>query len=228
MIIVEGLSDVTHPTLGAVDDLVVSVHWATENQQHTSGLDFLTYATARPILFRTTVDSLGLPYYGEVTIFPVMADSSISQETQVRVLMHELCHIMGFTDQYIEYAVGTETINGVRYFNGIGAAEGYKLLLYYGLGEKLSYAIPGLRVPMMNDSPHWRFPTLNWELMSPFANVLSEKAYVTGVTMLAMRDLGYVVDTSMNETPPFQNAATKLAIGSHFNCDGETVHGVGP
>ena len=220
-IIIEGLPDVNHRTLGHIDDLLVSISMATRDiEGPLAGSN--TLATARPILARS--DSLRLPCYGEIIIYPALADTArYTLEDQTRVIMHELGHVLGFTDGYLE-RVGTETIAGVRYFNGVSAAEGYKMLLYYGLEEKLSYAIPGLRVPLMNDSPHWRWPALNWELMSPFAGILSDKVYITHVTILAMKDLGYVVDGGKGETPPFNSIATKMAIAQpRFMCDGHTI-----
>ena len=86
---------------------------------------------------------------------------------------------------------------------------------------------PGLRVPLMNDSPHWRFPGLSWELMSPFAGILSDKVYITAVTILAMKDLGYIVDRGKGETPPFGNVATKIAVTQpRFLCDGAHIRTV--
>ncbi len=218
-IIVEGLPDVNDPSLGHVDDLLVSIKMATTNKPHDID-GFNTLASARPIHSRS--DTLGLPYYGEITIYPVLADTLYTVLEKSYTIMHELCHVLGFTDRYLD-RVGTETILGVRYFNGARAAEGYKVILYYGLEEKLSYAIPGLRVPLMNDSPHWRWPALNWELMSPLSRTLQERRYFTLVTMLAMADLGYTVDTSLNEMPPFNNAATKPTINRPFICDGEHI-----
>lgn len=223
--IVEGLPDVNDSRVGGhIDDLLVSISMATEDKPGAIGN---TLATAGPVYIRS--DSLGLPYYGRMVIYPALADTArFTMEEQTRIIMHELGHVLGFVDYYLE-RVGTETIAGVRYFNGTAAAEGYKLLLYYGLGEKLTYAIPGLRVPLMNDSPHWRFPALSWELMSPFAGVFGDKIYITGVTILAMKDLGYVTSSANTETPPFESVSTKLAVHkSRFFCDGTHMHVVAP
>ena len=216
-IIVEGLPDVNDTLFGngEIDDLLVTIYREENNEVENSQY---TLGSARPILLRR--DSLSLPYYGELRIYPILEDSSYTIEDRTRVIMHELGHILGFTDYFLD-RVGIEMMSDVRYFMGTGATEGYKLLLYYVMQEKLSYALPYLWVPLMNDSPHWRFPGLSWELMSPIT-IAGTKPYLTIVTILAMKDIGYVVDGTRAEIPP-AGLLTKPTVGPAFICDGNTI-----
>ena len=217
-VIVEGLPDVYDGTpgynLGHVDDVVVSVSWNPRDEVNQLGQ--YTVGAARPVIVRT--DSLELPYYGSLRLYPVLLDTSYTVHDCTEIVTHELGHILGFSEYHFSL-IGTEMVNGVRYFNGTNAAEGYKLLLYYIQQEKLAYAIPGIRVPLQNDSPHWRFPSLMWEIMGP--NMFAGQTYFTIITMLAMKDLGYIVDTSTAEVPP-PGLTTKPAVDHTFQHSHET------
>ena len=203
-IIVEGLPDV-----GNVDDITIELKWGGERG------GFL--ASAYPSL-RHLRHGSGLPYYGVVTFYRPLSNYNFGDIQ--KIIFHEIGHALGF-DFYVLSQhtpdAKIETINGAYFFSGETAIDEYRKVLYQHQGEKMAYAIPGLLVPVHADGFHWRHPALQWDVMSPF---FSTDNVVTGVTIGAFADMGYVVDMSQAKEPAPTRLA-KPAIGRPiFRCDG--------
>lgn len=206
-VIVSGLPDVpasmySHlsviPKVGAVDDLLVGFVWKETDNPNAVATTHLT--VARP------VTQGGLPFYAEVWVYGFFR--SLSLESQKVVILHEMGHALGFSRAYIGEHIEVST--GIRYYNGAHGVMGYREVLY-AMGEKLSFAIPDLRIPMETETTHWKFPEMQWEIMQPY---VAPQGVISKVTLGVLHDLGHVVDYTRAQKPHW--ALTKPAIGQPF------------
>ena len=220
-VIVEGLPDhttyfaATPPVARTIDDILISVLW----EPAPEGERWLGRGGA---WYMRPDSTGGLPFYGKITIYDNMLQEDI--EVWKIMMLHEIGHVLGFTEDMFKRKVGILEIGGVRYLNGENAALAYRELLY-NMGEKLAFGIPYIRAPLDSDAPHhWKYPEMRWDTMHPYISIGSA---LTSVTIGAMADLGYVVD--MTRAQPPASYLTKPAIGRPiFRCDGNALHRVVP
>ena len=201
-IITEGL-----PAVGRIDDIEIRFYWQPES--------WATWlASGGPFRYRNGPN--GLPYYAVINITKVLIDGNYSDEAWETIMLHEMGHALGFVTSMLE-RVGTETIMGTRFFNGPFASDAYRSILS-DLGAKMVHGIPDFRVPLQPDEwdSHWKYPALQWELMTD-RYIWGNK--LTLVTIQAMADMGYMVDVEQAEEPLAR--LTKLAVGPVFICDGK-------
>lgn len=215
-VIVSGLPDVpasmySHlsiiPQVGAIDDLLVKFVWKETSNPFSVATMHLT--VARPATMG------GLPFYAEVWMYDYL--KSLPQESQKAAILHEIGHALGFSRAYIEKYL--EVVSSVKYYNGAHGVKGYREVLYY-LGEKLSFAIPDLRIPMEMESTHWKYPEMMWDIMQPH---VAPQSVISKVTLGMLHDLGHVVDYTKSQMP--HPTLTKPAIGrSIFNHEHDHTH----
>ena len=219
-VIVEGVPDVNH--LFVVDDIDILVRYGTH-------ADSTVIASAAATNFRTNADGTrGPPYLGVITIYLALFDD-VGEMTGLgvfenlhNVMVHEIGHVLGFSDGFMDDKAGIETVAGTRFFNGPLAANAYREILYNVMGERLAFAIPDLRVPMEMEGAHWKYPEMKWDVMGPY---FTSGSVMSLVTIQTMADLGYVVDVRKATRPP--GGLTKIVAGTAFHCDGQHISGIG-
>ena len=212
-VIVEGLPDVSYATksmpdgVSRIDDLYINVRWVESEDDNTLG---------RAYMNAVRQDGSDLPYWGTAIIYDNM--TSYSDGHWTHLMMHEIGHILGFDVWLFELKKLREKTNGTWYFNGEHAVNAYRDILYNHMREKLAFAIPGLRVPMMEQGSHWKYPEMRWDTMHPY---VANQSVLTKVTIGAIADLGYIVDMEQAVSPPFW--LTKPTLGPRFMCDGNHI-----
>ena len=161
-IIVEGL-----PATQGIDDLAIFVEMG-ESPQWLAAAD---YARTR--------QKSGLPYVGVIAIHPPLLDTTYTYVDWERVFIHEIAHVLGFEWEMFARKGLTENQGEQWYFTGAKAVDAYRQILYEA-GEKLSYAITDLRVPLHSDGAHWHPLAMPWELLQP---IFSNSAALSTVTL---------------------------------------------
>ena len=211
-VIVEGVPDVK-PFMIEIDDVEIMFRWGGHSENNFVAYTGSIYSRRDPPHF---------PYFGTITIFD-QAKQGTTREFWTALTIHEIGHVLGFYRSMLE-RVGTKTTPDARYFTGPKACEAYRGFLY-SQGEKMAYAIPEVRVPLMKDptNNHWHDTALQWDVMT--TNISSD-VVLTYVTIQAFADMGYIVDPSQAERPsPY---LTKPASGHTFHCDGTHMQVVLP
>ena len=123
-----------------------------------------------------------LPAISEI----ILAEELLSGSADVLrgVLMHEMCHALGFGTTWTEEL--HKELNGDTHFAGPLAIEAFDA------AGGSSYS--GKKVPATANG-HWRGEVFGQELLSASAD-MSHPAPLSAITIQAMADMGYMVDVS--------------------------------
>ncbi len=183
------------PPVARVDDLLVKFVWKVPTNPNAVATTHLTVARS-PTMG-------GLPFYAEVWLYDYL--NTLTQAQKRAVILHEIGHALGFSDVYIKEYL--EVVSSVKYYSGAHGVQGYREVLYH-LGEKLSFAIPDLRIPMEMETTHWKYPEMMWDIMQPY---VAPQSVISKVTLGMLHDLGHVVDYNKAQMP--HPVLTKPAIG---------------
>lgn len=207
-VIIEGVPDV-YAGIYKIDDVEITFSWGGHSDNNFVAYSGSIYERRDPPYF---------PCFGQITFYEDAKKHGTTREFWTAMTVHEIGHVLGFYRRMLE-RVGTKTTPDARYFTGAKACEAYRGFLY-SQGEKMAYAIPDLRVPLMKDptNNHWHDTALQWDVMTPH---ISSRVALTAVTIQAIADMGYIVDPSQAEIP--SRYLTKPAVGPHFYCDGQHV-----
>lgn len=200
-IIAEGLTDID-----GVDDLFIWFYMGESDEW---------LASAQPSFSHLRRN--GLPYLSYITIQPPLLNPMYGSADWEAVMVHEIGHALGFDWFLFAEKEVAEKRGGMHYFSGAKTIDAYRQILYES-GEKLAYAIADLHVPLYGDGSHWHPDALSWDIMTP---IISDNAVLSNVTLQALADIGYSVNSQYAEKPTIP--LTKPAIGPHFHCDGQHI-----
>lgn len=170
-----------------IDDLEMSVQMGLLGGAPNGNSGIL--ANASPVDFRPGPN--GLPYTGITGLNPFYTTFNTLEERNflLDTITHEIGHALGFapgTDFYDRYVVGNS-------FTGPNAVREYNTL----------FGVSAATVPLEPGSlSHWSEAIFNDELMSPIAEPLGVREYISTVTIGALQDMGYSVSYAAAE--PYQ------------------------
>jgi hypothetical protein len=163
-------------------------------------------ANARPVDFRP--GSNGLPYTGITGLNPFYStlNTPADRDYLLDTITHEIGHALGFApgaDFYDRYVVGNN-------FTGPNALREYNTL----------FGISAVGVPLQPGSlAHWSEAIFDEELMTPTAEPVGVREFISTVTIGALQDMGYSVNYGAAE--PYvrpsslsQQAAAAAAVAS--------------
>lgn len=168
-----------------IDDFEMTVQMGLlGNSPNTPGG---TLANAAPTQYRP--GATGLPVSGETGLDPTdVTNTATAARRQwiVDIITHEMGHALGFGDGFKPFSpwVNGDTFTGrnaVREYNSIFGATANSVPLE-----------PSIR-------GHWDETVLGAELMTPYAESIGTRMYISRLTVAALQDMGYVVDFSKAE-----------------------------
>ncbi|MBA3891140.1 MAG: hypothetical protein H0X64_11495 [Gemmatimonadaceae bacterium] len=160
----------------------------------------------------------GLPLVGVMRFDEADVAGLVATNRFDAVILHEMGHVLGIGGSmwsamgFLQNPTEPGTTPLDTHFNGVQAIAGFDQI------GGLSYA-GGAKVPVENSmgagsiNSHWRESVLANELMTPQLNMGSNP--LTVLTVLSLRDLGYVVDpTAADQSSMSQLHADEPARGS--------------
>ena len=130
--------------------------------------------------------------------------------------LHEIGHVLGIGTVVFDNSGFVQDLNGDVHFNGPRAIAAFD--------DAGGRNYTGKKVPLEEDSAHWRFSVLRGELMGA-GNSLS------AITIQDLADLGYSVDVTQADPHTLPRAAAKV-LASERTCGAghrrEPIHVVDP
>lgn len=160
-------------------------------------------ANAAPTQYRP--GTTGLPVSGETGLDPTdVTNTATAARRQwiVDIITHEMGHALGFGDGFKPFSpwVNGDTFTGrnaVREYNSIFGATANSVPLE-----------PSIR-------GHWDETVFGAELMTPYAESIGTRMYISRLTVAALQDMGYIVDFSKAE--PYVKPITAPVVATPGN-----------
>ena len=150
------------------------------------------------------------------------ADGVDDAEFFYRLAIHELGHVLGFTDSVFQEN-GYFQIDPDPRFSGANATAAFRRSIYDNDGYD------GKPVPLDSDGSHWKMEAFAFaalqsgklpEIMAPG---IFDNSIISAVTLGALADLGYTVDTSQAEhtgvSPPSSRVSEMLDLRGDLSDD---------